>query len=232
MRTLALRRLHKWAALLVAVQLVLWTAGGCVFAWLDQREAAGQQRVAEPAPPRLATTTGILEPARVLRGFAGQRVLEFSLQTVADAWVYRIRFAERVELRRAADGAPFRVDARLVQALAQKIYRGEGRLAAVRYHPHMTLETRGEGASWEAAYEDAMHTRLYFAADDGRFIAARNDAWRLRDFFWMLHTMDYRGRDDFNHPLLVLAATAGVWVSLSGVLLVLRVFRRRQRQAR
>ena len=58
-------------------------------------------------------------------------------------------------------------------------------------------------------------------------MAVRTGAWRLKDFFWMLHTMDYRGRDDFNNPLLVTAGVAAVWVGLTGLWLLVRVFRRR-----
>jgi hypothetical protein len=60
---------------------------------------------------------------------------------------------------------------------------------------------------------------------DGAFVAARGDSWRLFDFFWMLHTMDYVGRDDFNNPLVILAAAAAGWIALTGLLLVIRVFR-------
>ena len=55
----------------------------------------------------------------------------------------------------------------------------------------------------------------------------RTDAWRLKDFFWMLHTMDYRGRDDFNNPLVVAVGVSAAWVGLTGLWLLLRVFRRR-----
>jgi hypothetical protein len=86
------------------------------------------------------------------------------------------------------------------------------------------LEARGAGAVWEAAFDDPERTRLYFSAEDGRFVAARGDRWRLFDFFWMLHTMDYRGRDDFNHPLVILVTTGAVWIGISGVLLLLQSF--------
>jgi hypothetical protein len=41
----------------------------------------------------------------------------------------------------------------------------------------------------------------------------------------MLHTMDYRGRDNFNNPLVILAGTCALWLALSGALLLSRSFR-------
>jgi hypothetical protein len=89
------------------------------------------------------------------------------------------------------------------------------------------VEARRTDRVWSAAFADETGTTLYFAADDARFVVARNDTWRLFDFFWMLHTMDYRGRDNFNHPLVILMATGALWLSISGVLLLTRSFRAR-----
>lgn len=38
--------------------------------------------------------------------------------------------------------------------------------------------------------------------------------------------MDYEGRDDFNNPLVITVATATLWLTLSGLLLLLKSFRR------
>ena len=47
----------------------------------------------------------------------------------------------------------------------------------------------------------------------------RNRTWRVFDFFWMLHTMDYRGRDDFNHALIKFVSLAAISLAISGYLL-------------
>jgi len=47
---------------------------------------------------------------------------------------------------------------------------------------------------------------------DGR----RNDRWRLFDLFWMLHVMDYQGRDNFNTLLLQVVSGLGLVTILSG----------------
>ncbi len=87
------------------------------------------------------------------------------------------------------------------------------------------IASRASGPVWQAQFDDPQRTALYFAADDGHFIVARTATWRLYDFFWMLHTMDYVGRDNFNNPLIVTIGMATLWLSISGVLLLIRSFR-------
>ncbi|MDP0971870.1 hypothetical protein Q6294_33595, partial [Klebsiella pneumoniae] len=58
----------------------------------------------------------------------------------------------------------------------------------------------------------------------GDVLEHRNKTWRLFDFFWMLHIMDYSGRQDFNNPLVVSAAVGGFWLALSGIWLLFTSF--------
>ena len=62
--------------------------------------------------------------------------------------------------------------------------------------------------------------RLYFDAETGQLLTRRTRLWRVYDFMWMLHIMDYQGREDFNHPLVQIAAGLGLSVAISGILLV------------
>jgi len=88
------------------------------------------------------------------------------------------------------------------------------------------LEVRGhEGAIWRVPFQDGDATTLYVSAQDGRILERRNDSWRVFDFVWMLHIMDYTGRQDFNNPLVIMAASGGLWIALSGFWLLVTSFR-------
>ena len=77
-----------------------------------------------------------------------------------------------------------------------------------------------------------LSTSLYFNADNGEFITVRSNIWRVFDFFWMLHIMDYDEREDFNNPLLISFAASSVFFSFTGFILLLQNirFRTRKRQ--
>jgi Na+-transporting NADH:ubiquinone oxidoreductase subunit F len=211
----------------VGAQVLLWTISGVAFAWLDPGAVEGAGLIAHPASRPLAAGEPIADPATVLARYHGQSIRAFGLERVDGTWVYRIERKSGVELRRAADGTPFRIDEPVARRLALAHYRGTGRLAGLRLSPRAMPEVPAAHATWRADFGDASNTRLYFAADDGAFIAVRTDAWRLQDVFWRLHTLDYSGRRDFNHPLIVFAAAAALWVAATGAWLLWRVFTRR-----
>lgn len=219
-----MRLLHKWLSLLVGLQILLWTVSGLVFAWLEHDVVTAHDALQQPPSLTLDSAVAVLEPAAMLARRAGPPPLDVTLLPVATEWVFRIRTTQHVELRRASDGKAFAVTEPLVRVLANSRYAGTGSLRQVVLRQPPVLEARDAGAVWEASYDDPARTALYFSATDGSFVAARNDTWRLFDIFWMLHTMDFRGRDDFNNPLVILFSTGALWVALTGALLLFQVF--------
>jgi uncharacterized iron-regulated membrane protein len=222
---LFLRKLHKWLGLVVGLQVVLWAASGLMFAWLDPDavDAVGSVRVVEPAV--LSSTLVKTEPATWLGDYPQQDLYDVRAILLADRWVWRVELQDRVELRSVEDGARVNVDETWVRRLALERYIGGGRLTTATLQPEPDIASRASGPVWQAQFDDPQRTSLYFAADDGHFIAARTATWRLHDFFWMLHTMDYVGRDNFNNPLIVTIGMATLWLSISGMLLLIRSFR-------
>jgi hypothetical protein len=225
MKLLTLQKLHKWVALFVGIQLLLWTLSGLVFTLLDPKSVSGELLASPPPMPSLTAEVTLTDPSAWMGTYADRSVHEVNLRPLDGGWVYRIAYENGIELRQAANGAPVVIDAARARRLALDHYRGGGRLVGVEYLEVSTLETREAGATWRATFDDPAGTSLYFSADDGALVAARSDTWRVFDFFWMLHTMDYVGRDDFNNPLVILVGSAALWIGVTGVLLLLRVFR-------
>jgi len=95
------------------------------------------------------------------------------------------------------------------------------------------LEFRGRALPvWRVSFTEPENLHLYLDPWTGDLLARRTDRWRIFDFLWMLHIMDYDTRDDFNHPLLQIAALMGLFVTLGGLILwalTTRTFRKKQR---
>lgn len=218
-----LRKLHKWLGLIVVLQLLLWTVSGTVFAWLDHHEVSAEHSVKGVEPAVFDSSVTLVEPPTWTG--AGE-IIEVRLTSLLDRWVWRVETTTGIKLLSAATGEPFQMTEQLVRELAARQYNGSGQITSVVFHPTSTIETRDSAATWEARFDDNRATTFYFSADDGRLVETRNSTWRLFDFFWMLHTMDYRGRDNFNNPLVITVGFAALWLALSGFILLFKSFRK------
>jgi len=113
--------------------------------------------------------------------------------------------------------------------IAQASYTGDAvvssAVAIISYES--TPEIKGRDLPiWQVNFSDWANTSLYVSNMEARVITARSDIWRVFDFLWMLHIMDYDERDDFNNPLVIFMATLGLFFVLSGVILVIKGFQR------
>jgi hypothetical protein len=68
----------------------------------------------------------------------------------------------------------------------------------------------------------ANRTTVFVAAEWGTVQKFRNRSWRIFDWLWMLHTMDYQGRDHFGNVLLKLFSGLGLLTIGSGLVLYYR----------
>ena len=60
---------------------------------------------------------------------------------------------------------------------------------------------------------------IYLDPLSGDVLAIRSNSWRMWDFLWSLHIMDYDQRDNINNFLLRLFSILALISSISGILL-------------
>ncbi|MED5550198.1 MAG: PepSY domain-containing protein [Pseudomonadota bacterium] len=221
-------RVHKWLALAVGIQIVLWVAGGVVMSVIPIERVRGEHNMT-PVADQPLSLRGIIPPDAAVRAAgAGEDVRSVALETWLDRPVYSLVWLDGgrdlVDAQSGERLTPIDRDAAL--AVARRDYAGRGDIAAIEYFQTPTWEYRRAGPAWRISFADGDGTRLYVDPHTGLVSARRNDAWRVYDFFWMLHIMDYKARENFNNPLVVTAAGLALVTVLAGlVLLVLRLQR-------
>ena len=218
---LLLRRIHKWAGLLLGLQFMLWTLSGSVMALLDTAKVGGHDRGA-PHAKAPVWPDGLIAPDRL---FPATSVTGLSLRMVAGRPVYEVTRKDRTSLYDARTGGQIRVDAELARAVAGE--RTNAPVHAQSLLQEANLEARDHrGPMWRVDFADEEHSSAYVSATTGKLLVMRGDTWRTWDFFWMLHNMDYSSRSSFNHPLIITVAFGTLWLSLTGLYLIIRSFRR------
>lgn len=125
------------------------------------------------------------------------------------------------------------IDGATAARIARQAYRGDkGPEPVVERIERPSTEYRGVLPAWRVSFGDADGTRIYVAAETGRLTSVRTGMWRLYDFFWGLHIMDWTEHERFNTPWLNAFAAGGlVFGGAGAILLFMRWPRRRRRKA-
>ena len=215
-----MRKLHKWLALAIGLQLLIWLCSGMLMSLIDQDIAAGNASRANPATKQPLSKFGTLYAPHLLT-LAAPQIVQLSLDQLLDKPVYRIETAAQTLLYDATTGAEITIDAEFARNIARASYSGSGQPTEHKWLPQGTAAPGGiDGPLWEIKFSDALGTRVFVAAGDGRVIAHANDRSELMDFLLMLHFMDYLQHGSFNNPQIILFGFATLWLAISGLLLL------------
>lgn len=215
--------LHRWIGLVVSLQLLAWALGGVVFSVFAMDNVRGDRE--RRREPRALVTGPVLAPADALaRGGCGSNFARLTLYTRAGRPVYE--FIDSTDKRLCTVDASSgerrdELSADEATQLARTDFAPEARvLSVVRIERDPPIEYRGKPLpAYQVVFDNPKHTHVYVSATSGEIAARRNSVWRLYDFFWMLHVMDYRGRDDHSHALLTVASVLAATSALSGIVL-------------
>jgi len=118
----------------------------------------------------------------------------------------------------------------VIREAANHYYAGDGHISEINLLAEAPREYRRSVPVWQVQFEDKNKTRIYIDAETAELNAVRTRVWRVFDFMWMLHIMDYKTRDNFNTWWLRLFSGSAFLFALSGLALVThRVFLRPKR---
>lgn len=211
-------KIHKWLALLMAIQILFWFVSGLFFAVFPIERVRSEHAIAEQAAAPVqfdVAADGLLRLGSA--GITGDRI---EIRTLLGRPVAQIAQAGRpvlYDLGTARRISPLSLNA--AARIAEADHRGEARAARVGRVTANSPEYRGPLPAWRVEFDDGAERALYVAADTGAVAARRSTLWRVYDFLWGLHIMDWRGHEDFNSPLLIVATALGLVVIVTGFIM-------------
>ena len=230
-----IRRIHRWLGVFIGMQFLLWTVGGLYFSWTSLDAVHGDHLMRPPA--QLPAGAVIVSPSVVLERLGTEQRIDSlagaTLSMVLDRPTWRVDYftsldgrpVHRRVLADATDGAPRAPLTREeAVAAARASYTGADSVIQVEYLTAADVGRHHEYReqplpAWAVRFAGDERPTAYVAAELGQVIRIRNDRWRAFDFLWMLHTMDYEGRDDFNNFALRAFSVLGLVTVMSGFVL-------------
>jgi len=221
------RTTHKWLALIVALQAVLWTLSGLYMTAVHIDIIHGDHLVRDQALTPLPLEQ-LIEPGCLLGLAPGLKRIRLERQLGQAVYIVEAEAGRSLfDARTGAKLSP--LDAEQAKARAQALFAEDGRVLSAQLLAKAPLEIQGRRLPvWRVEFEGAWRPTFYISPETGELVARRHDLWRAFDFLWMLHIMDYDDRSDVNNPLIrfftwLMAATAA-----TGAWLLLYSFRRRR----
>ena len=220
------RKTHKWLALIIAVQAVFWMLSGLYMTAVHINIIHGDHLVRAPRQQPIALD-GLVEPTSLVPG--GTRSVRLDTQLgqpvyIVDAIPGRMLFDARTGQMLSP------LDEKAARDRAVALYAGKGAVTKVELLDTAPSEIKGRQMPiWRVEFEGMWKPTIYIAPQTGELSAKRHDLWRIFDFVWMFHIMDYEERTDLNNTLLRVATWMAVATSATGGWLLLYSFRRRRR---
>lgn len=224
-----LRKTHRYLGVFIGIQFLAWTTGGLYFSWNSIDEIHGDHlRNFESA---IIETKVLQSPSEIISQLDDFISLKnIDLISLFDTTYYRLIYLNkqnetRVVLTNARTGKikpPLRKEEAL--KLAEKAFKPEITTYDITYIESTDSHHEYRGLPlpvWKVSFGDSERTHVYISAEYGEVIRFRTERWRWFDWLYMLHTMDYQGRDDFNNLLLKSFSILGLVTVTSGFILFL-----------
>lgn len=226
------KKVHRYLGIFIGVQFLFWTIGGFYFSWTDIEEIRGDHL--REHIHGLPLTANVVSPDVA---FAEIRKTEenFKLHKVQMIEVLQKPFYEIVFEKNDGKTKTVLADA-MSGALRGEIGENEAKTiafnalkekSAVSETVYLTRENVGGHheyrekplPAYAVSFREPSDLTVYVSAQTGRVESFRTDGWRVFDFLWMLHTMDFYGRDDINNYVLRAFSVLGIFTILSGFVL-------------
>ena len=222
------RKIHKWIALILGVQLLLWALSGFYMVAVHIDIIHGDMLV-KNLHRNIDTDVSLALPLSwvVQRHPDAQAV---TLKSLINRPVYLVEGEGDTVLIDANTGerlSPLNEESAI--RIASDHYAGEGEISRVE---SIASDPPGEIRFmslpvWRVDFDDVWNSSFYIDPNSGRFRTRRHTLWRIFDFLWMLHIMDYDEREDANNILLRGFSIVGVLLGMTGIWLLFHSFRRR-----
>ncbi len=211
-----IRLFHKYLSLVISIQLLLWTVSGIYFAFNKIELVRGEQYLIEQNVSKLNLK-------EVESSFSAKDV---NFVRRLDEWIIKVETDSGFsytdlqgqnldELNAEEVKEVVRQSTNLIPLMAQRIDK-----------PEIRAEFRGRNLPiFKVATSTTDNINVYVDAFTGEVTAIRSDSWRIWDFLWGAHIIDYSERENINNFLIKILSILALISSLSGIVLFFKTFK-------
>lgn len=236
-KNLIVRKAHRWIGLFVSLQLLAWTLGGIWFSWNDIDKIHGDHLKINDTNKTISQS--LIAPQLALNKLTDYKSLKnLNVIYILEEPIYKIKYNTLNNTQKTT----------LINAVSNKVIASISKHKAIeiaKNHANFNAEVlsvtlisdtskhheyRNKPVpAWAITFDYPSSPTFYVSEQFGVLTSVRHNSWRIFDFLWMLHTMDYEGRDDFGNWLIKIFSLIALITALSGIALFFMSFRRKKK---
>lgn len=220
-----IRKIHKWASVIVGIQFLLWLLSGVYFNTMDHTKAAGhtyrshEHQVLDIDTKRLVELKGVINDFKVSISIAPTYLLAEPYYLLTHKKGLYKNFENHYTLVDAYTGEQVTIDKAFAAELAKQSYSGPGEINSIKLLQYPLDDfPKQKNATWQVNFANDINTSVYIESESGRLVGHSDDHKRFADIFFMLHFMDYGNEASFNNIQIILFAFITLWLSLTGLI--------------
>ena len=210
--SLKIRKAHRYLGIFLGIQFLFWTISGLYFSWTNLDEIHGdhyKNLEYEPLSFENLISPSLIKIKESINSIEIRDINKKPYYFINKKWLYSARTGVRKnELTK--DEALYIADKYMKKGLVVKSIE---KITKVGKHHEYRKKLL---PAYVISYKSDDNLKAYVSISDAKFQSVRHRSWRLFDFLWMTHTMDYEGRDNFNTITLRAFSLLGLITVLSG----------------
>lgn len=222
------RKVHRYFGLFIGIQFLAWTIGGLYFSWTKIDEIRGDNLRVPISYLSIekhnASLDRLMDSLRTI--MPNIAIKNIQLIDILGKSYYQIhidRPKKQVllfDMNYLKHKAPLNEQEAIKVALnglivPSKIIKTEYLTSTNGHHEYRNKPL----PAYAVTFDKPNNTTIFVSTELGTIQSFRNNNWRIFDFLWMLHTMDYQERDNINNWILRIFSILGLITLISGFLL-------------
>ncbi|WP_206485115.1 2Fe-2S iron-sulfur cluster-binding protein [Thalassotalea sp. G2M2-11] len=229
------KKIHKWASIIVGIQFLLWLGSGIYFNLMDHHKAGGHAYRANVENKVALDKQRLLEPKQILA--QAKAAISINVTQLLGQPYYIVNhekglypnFKNAYSLYDAYTGRETKLGREMASSIAMQSYNGPGKIDSVQLiQPPIADFPKQQNATWQVNFADDLDTSVYIEAGSGRIVGHSDANKRLADIFFMLHFMDYANEGSFNNIPIIIFAFITLWLSFTGLIWTIDLLQRGQ----
>ena len=211
-----IRLFHKYLSLVISIQLLLWTVSGIYFAFNKIELVRGEQYLIEQKVSKLNLK-------EVESSFSGKNV---NFVRRLDEWIIKVETDSGFSYTDLQGQNLDELNAEEVREVVRQSTNLKPLMVQRIDKPEIRAEFRGRNLPiFKVATSTTDNINVYVDAFTGEVTAIRSDSWRIWDFLWGAHIIDYSERENINNFLIKILSILALISSLSGIVLFFKTFK-------